>query len=73
MLLLPSFLRIPLTKQKSMREALRERGIELPYQDPALKYRTTELTSANMYINNYADVREPSHIVLYTASRQKTD
>ncbi|XP_030281131.1 gastricsin-like [Sparus aurata] len=47
--------RVPLTKHRSMREALRERGIELPYQDPALKYQTTELTSANMYINNYAD------------------
>lgn len=56
-----------------MRETLRERGIELPYQDPALKYQTTELTSANMYINNYADVREPFHTILYTASRLKPD
>lgn len=53
-----SFLRIPLHKHKSMREALREKGIELPYQDPALKYQTDEFAgSANMYINNYADVR----------------
>lgn len=52
-----SLLRIPLTKHKSMREALREKGIELPYQDPALKYQTYELAgSANMYINNYIDV-----------------
>ncbi|XP_041794513.1 gastricsin-like [Chelmon rostratus] len=48
--------RIPLKKHKSMREALREKGIHLPYQDPALKYQTNELAgSANMYINNYAD------------------
>ncbi|KAL6106887.1 uncharacterized protein ACO6RY_10644 [Pungitius sinensis] len=48
--------KIPLQKHKSMREALREKGIELPYQDPALKYRTDEFAgSANMYINNYAD------------------
>ncbi|KAM8892316.1 gastricsin-like [Spinachia spinachia] len=48
--------KIPLQKHKSMREALREKGIELPYQDPALKYQTDEFAgSANMYINNYAD------------------
>ncbi|KAG8012585.1 Gastricsin [Nibea albiflora] len=48
--------RIPLTKYKSMRQALREKGIELPYQDPASKYQNNEFsTSANMYINNYAD------------------
>ncbi|XP_077954087.1 gastricsin-like [Gasterosteus aculeatus] len=28
--------KIPLQKHKSMREALRDKGIELPYQDPAL-------------------------------------
>ncbi|KAF0041214.1 hypothetical protein F2P81_007112 [Scophthalmus maximus] len=51
-----SLLRIPLHKHKSMREALREKGIELPYQDPALKYQPNEFAgSANMYINNYAD------------------
>ncbi|XP_035012911.1 gastricsin [Hippoglossus stenolepis] len=48
--------KIPLQKHKSMREALREKGIELPYQDPALKYQDNEFAgSANMYINNYAD------------------
>ncbi|XP_037306481.2 gastricsin-like [Pungitius pungitius] len=48
--------KIPLQKYKSMREALRGKGIVLPYQDPALKYRTDEFAgSANMYINNYAD------------------
>lgn len=48
--------RIPLKKHKSMREALREKGIRLPYQDPGLKYQTNELASSvNMYINNYAD------------------
>ncbi|KAM7414417.1 hypothetical protein PAMA_019301 [Pampus argenteus] len=49
-------LKAPLIKHKSMREALREEGIELPYQDPALKYQSDEfIGSANMYINNYAD------------------
>lgn len=58
-----SLLRIPLTKHKSMREALREKGIEVPYQDPASKYQNNEFsTSANMYINNYADVRNPVHV-----------
>ncbi|XP_070763026.1 gastricsin-like [Enoplosus armatus] len=47
--------KIPLRKHKSMREALREKGIELPYQDPALKYQPYEFSSVNMYINNYAD------------------
>uniref|UniRef100_A0A7N6AUY7 Peptidase A1 domain-containing protein n=1 Tax=Anabas testudineus TaxID=64144 RepID=A0A7N6AUY7_ANATE len=48
--------KIPLRKHKSMRQALREKGIELPYQDPALKYQPYVLAgSANMYINNYAD------------------
>lgn len=64
-----SFLRIPLHKHKSMREALREKGIELPYQDPARKYQPEFYGSANMYINNYADVRNPmlTHFyILYT-------
>ncbi|KAM4618471.1 gastricsin-like [Polymixia lowei] len=48
--------KVPLTKHKSMREALREKGIELPYQDPALKYQPQEFDrSSTMYINNYAD------------------
>ncbi|XP_056137507.1 gastricsin-like [Lampris incognitus] len=48
--------KVPLVKHKSMREALREKGIELPYQDPALKYQPVQLArSTNMYINNYAD------------------
>ncbi|XP_026166324.1 gastricsin [Mastacembelus armatus] len=48
--------KIPLKKQKSIRQSLREKGIELPYQDPALKYQPFEFDgSANMYINNYAD------------------
>ncbi|XP_067437547.1 gastricsin-like [Thunnus thynnus] len=47
--------KVPLMRHKSMREALREKGIELPYQDPALKYRPEFATSAYMYINNYAD------------------
>ncbi|XP_071357450.1 gastricsin-like [Trachinotus anak] len=48
--------KIPLHKHKSMREALREKGIELPYQDPALKYQPNEFAgSSSMYINNYAD------------------
>ncbi|KAM3869839.1 gastricsin-like [Diretmus argenteus] len=49
--------RVPLVKHKSMREALREKGIHLPYQDPALKYQPEEYAggSTSMYINNYAD------------------
>lgn len=32
----------------------------MPYKDPLLKYKHTEFAgSANMYINNYADVRKP--------------
>ncbi|KAL3041325.1 hypothetical protein OYC64_019515 [Pagothenia borchgrevinki] len=54
--LVEGIVRIPLTKHKSMREALREEGIELSYHDPALKYQPDEFSSsANMYINNYAD------------------
>ena len=52
--------RVPLAKHKSMREALREKGIEMPYQDPAMKYMANEFAGANsMYINNYADVGTP--------------
>ncbi|KAM6960840.1 gastricsin-like [Aplochiton taeniatus] len=51
--------RVPLVKHKSIRQALLEKGVRLPYQDPALKYQPqpTEFsgTSATMYINNYAD------------------
>jgi len=55
--------RVPLHKQKSMRESLREQGVVLPYQDPALKYQANEYAgSASMYINNYADVGTPSLI-----------
>ncbi|XP_067447212.1 gastricsin-like [Thunnus thynnus] len=46
---------VPLTRHKSLRESLREKGIELPYQDPAIKYRPEFATAAYMYINNYAD------------------
>lgn len=50
-----------------MREALREKGIEVPYQDPGLKYQANELASVDMYINNYADVRNPGLTpLLYT-------
>uniref|UniRef100_A0A3B5A4S6 Progastricsin n=1 Tax=Stegastes partitus TaxID=144197 RepID=A0A3B5A4S6_9TELE len=47
--------RVPLHKHKSMRQALRDKGIVLPRQDPGLKYHPDELISASMYINNYAD------------------
>ncbi|XP_068169088.1 gastricsin-like [Antennarius striatus] len=48
--------KIPLRKHKSIREALREREIKVQYQDPAFKYQNNDFaTSANMYINNYAD------------------
>ncbi|XP_046890410.1 gastricsin-like isoform X2 [Hypomesus transpacificus] len=49
--------RVPLVKHKSIRQALREKGVHLPYQDPAVKYQPTEFArgSTAMYINNYAD------------------
>ncbi|KAF1386605.1 hypothetical protein PFLUV_G00096590 [Perca fluviatilis] len=48
--------KIPLQKHKSMRETLGEKGIKIPYQDPALKYYPEQFAgSASMYINNYAD------------------
>ncbi|XP_059916141.1 gastricsin-like [Gadus macrocephalus] len=54
--LVEGLVRVPLTKHKSMREALREKGIEMPYQDPATKYMANEFAGSNsMYINNYAD------------------
>ncbi|XP_023147971.2 gastricsin-like [Amphiprion ocellaris] len=48
-------IKVPLHRHKSMRQALRDKGIVLPRQDPGLKYRPRELASADMYINNYAD------------------
>ncbi|XP_047451648.1 gastricsin-like [Mugil cephalus] len=48
-------IKIPLQKSKSIREALREKGIEIPYQDPAQKYQNNEFAAVGMYINNYAD------------------
>ncbi|KAK1883904.1 Gastricsin [Dissostichus eleginoides] len=64
--LVEGIVRIPLNKHKSMREALREEGIELPYQDPALKYQPDEFSSsANMYINNYADTTYYGAIMLF--------
>eukprot|EP00064_Thunnus_orientalis_P023787 superscaffoldBa00009371_g24047 len=52
--------KVPLMRHKSMREALREKGIELPYQDPALKYRPEFATSA--YI---PPTTEQSFLVLF--------
>ncbi|XP_064175529.1 gastricsin-like [Anguilla rostrata] len=49
--------RIPLMRFKSIREHLREKGIVIPYSDPALKYEPYRsfATSGAEYINNYAD------------------
>ncbi|KAJ8373945.1 hypothetical protein SKAU_G00045250 [Synaphobranchus kaupii] len=51
--------RVPLKRFKSMREELRERGIHLPYSDPALKYlpyhTSTFASSGSELMNNYAD------------------
>ncbi|XP_039987927.1 gastricsin-like [Xiphias gladius] len=48
--------KVPLQKHMSVRQALKNRGIRIPYEDPLLKYKHTEFAgSANMYINNYAD------------------
>uniref|UniRef100_A0A6Q2Z5S8 Peptidase A1 domain-containing protein n=1 Tax=Esox lucius TaxID=8010 RepID=A0A6Q2Z5S8_ESOLU len=46
--------RVPLVRQKSIREKMLEKGESLPYQDPALKYQPNEF--ATMYINNYDDM-----------------
>uniref|UniRef100_A0AAR2IJN7 Peptidase A1 domain-containing protein n=1 Tax=Pygocentrus nattereri TaxID=42514 RepID=A0AAR2IJN7_PYGNA len=44
-------------KFKSIRETLREKGIHLPYSDPALKYQSPEVlaTSTIEPLTNYAD------------------
>ena len=34
-------------KGKSMRQAMRERGVELPYVDPGLKFQTPEVQAAS--------------------------
>ncbi|KAJ8373947.1 hypothetical protein SKAU_G00045270 [Synaphobranchus kaupii] len=51
--------RVPLKRFKSIRAELREKGIHLPYSDPALKYlpyhTSTFASSGNEVINNYAD------------------
>ncbi|KAK5878539.1 hypothetical protein CesoFtcFv8_023938 [Champsocephalus esox] len=71
--LVEGLVRIPLNKHKSMREALREKGIELPYHDPALKYQPDEFsTSAYMYINNYADTTYYGAITLGPATHTQS-
>ncbi|XP_036375709.1 gastricsin-like [Megalops cyprinoides] len=48
--------RVPLTRFKSIREQLREKGIHLPYTDPALKYQPyRDYATGVEPINNYAD------------------
>ncbi|XP_046719797.1 gastricsin-like [Silurus meridionalis] len=50
-------IKVPLIKGKSIRERLREKGINLPYTDPALKYQSPEVlaTSTITPMTNYAD------------------
>ena len=43
----PVFHRVPLMKGKSMRQSMRERGVELPYVDPGLKFQTPEVQAAS--------------------------
>ncbi|XP_036440886.1 LOW QUALITY PROTEIN: gastricsin-like [Colossoma macropomum] len=52
-----AIIRVPLKKCKSIRETLREKGIHLPYSDPALKYQRPEVlaTSTIEPMTNYAD------------------
>ncbi|KAL6478870.1 hypothetical protein MHYP_G00123030 [Metynnis hypsauchen] len=52
-----AIIRVPLKKFKSIRETLREKGIHLPYSDPALKYQRPEVlaTSTIEPMTNYAD------------------
>ncbi|KAL2093784.1 hypothetical protein ACEWY4_011096 [Coilia grayii] len=40
-------LRVPLMKGKSMRVAMREKGVELPYVDPGLKFAPPEVQAAS--------------------------
>uniref|UniRef100_A0A4W4ETG3 Peptidase A1 domain-containing protein n=1 Tax=Electrophorus electricus TaxID=8005 RepID=A0A4W4ETG3_ELEEL len=50
-------IKVPLKRFKSIRETLREKGIHLPYSDPALKYQPPEVlaTSTIEPMTNYAD------------------
>ncbi|KAG9273017.1 gastricsin [Astyanax mexicanus] len=50
-------IRVPLRKMKSIRQALREKGIHLPYSDPGLKYQPPEVlaTATIEPMTNYAD------------------
>ncbi|XP_072550938.1 gastricsin-like [Salminus brasiliensis] len=52
-----AIIRVPLMKMKSIREALREKGIHLPYSDPALKYQPPEVLATTTIepLTNYAD------------------
>ncbi|KAL4617961.1 gastricsin-like [Arapaima gigas] len=49
--------RVPLVKTKSIRQRLREKGVHLPFTDPALKYEPYRslATSVIEPMNNYAD------------------
>uniref|UniRef100_A0AAY4DLC8 Peptidase A1 domain-containing protein n=1 Tax=Denticeps clupeoides TaxID=299321 RepID=A0AAY4DLC8_9TELE len=49
--------KVPLTRGKSIRQMLRERGVRLPYTDPALKYQPREVlaTSGIDPMSNYND------------------
>ncbi|XP_066499999.1 gastricsin-like [Hoplias malabaricus] len=51
-----ALIRVPLTKSKSIRQILREKGIHLPYTDPALKYHPEILAASTIEpMSNYAD------------------
>ncbi|XP_041965784.1 gastricsin-like [Alosa sapidissima] len=50
--------RVPLVRVKSMRQKLMERGVRVPYTDPALKYQPPEIlaTSTIDPMSNYMDM-----------------
>ncbi|MFT7814949.1 pepsinogen C precursor-like [Arapaima gigas] len=49
--------RVPLVKIKSIRQRLREKGVHLPFTDPALKYEPYRSLATPTFepLNNYAD------------------
>ncbi|XP_066541269.1 gastricsin-like [Hoplias malabaricus] len=51
-----ALIRVPLRKSKSIREIMSEKGIHLPYTDPALKYHPEILATSTIEpMSNYAD------------------
>ncbi|KAK3570588.1 hypothetical protein QTP86_023649, partial [Hemibagrus guttatus] len=55
LMLSEAVIKVPLRKGKSIRERLREKGIHLPYTDPALKYHPEILATTTIDSLTYAD------------------